>query len=167
MGVEDVRVRPAAGGDKRRREPAGRERLRRKPHNLVLGAQAIAAYLSSSVMSTSHSSTEAAKVSESTISWTSAASVCASWERASATTEQNSGTMFRAVPPEITPTFAVVSSSSRPRRRSAIARAAAAMAERPSSGLIPACAARPRKTASTEVEYGAAPTISPSGPAWS
>jgi len=38
--------------------------------------------------------------------------------------------MLPALPPSIRPTFAVVSSSTRPRRRSAIARAAAAIAER-------------------------------------
>ena len=41
------------------------------------------------------------------------------------------------VPPRMTPTFAVVSSSIRPSRRSEIARAAAAIAERPSSGYMP------------------------------
>ena len=46
------------------------------------------------------------------------------------------------------PTFAVVSSSMRPRRRSEIARAAAAIAERPSSGYMPECAARPWKRTS-------------------
>ena len=53
------------------------------------------------------------------------------------------------MPPAITPTFAVVSSSIRPSRRSAIARAAAAIAERPSSGNMPACAARPWKRTSS------------------
>ncbi len=45
----------------------------------------------------------------------------ASWERASASSSHHSGTMLRALPPEIRPTFAVVSSSIRPSRRSAIA----------------------------------------------
>ena len=88
-------------------------------------------------------------------------------ERASATTAQRSGTMLRAVPPWIVPTFAVLSSSIRPSLSSAIARAAAAIAERPSSGCMPACAARPVKTASIAVEAGASATISPIGPAWS
>ena len=43
--------------------------------------------------------------------------------------------MLAAVPPVIVPTFAVVSSSTRPSRISAIARAAAAIADRPSSGI--------------------------------
>ena len=43
--------------------------------------------------------------------------------------------MFVAVPPVIVPTFAVESSSTRPSRISEIARAAAAIAERPSSGM--------------------------------
>ena len=68
-------------------------------------------------------------------------------ERASASNVHHSGTMFRAVPPVIIPTFALVSSSMRPRRRSAIAREAARIAERPSSGYIPAWAARPWKRA--------------------
>src|SRR5213076_413185 len=49
--------------------------------------------------------------------------------------------MLPAVPPVMVPTFAVVSSSMRPRRRSAIAFAAACTAERPSSGNMPECAA--------------------------
>ena len=53
--------------------------------------------------------------------------------------------MFPAVPPWMMPTFAVVSSSTRPSRRSEIGRAAAAIAERPSSGYMPECAARPWK----------------------
>ena len=63
----------------------------------------------------------------------------ASWscERTSQSNEHSSGTTFFAVPPRISPTLAVVMSSSRPSRRSAIARAAAAMAERPSSGAMP------------------------------
>ena len=47
--------------------------------------------------------------------------------------------MLRAVPPVITPTLALDSSSIRPSRMSAIARAAARIADRPSSGYIPAC----------------------------
>ena len=53
--------------------------------------------------------------------------------------------MLPAMPPRISPTFAVVSASIRPSRMSAIARAAATMALRPSSGAIPECAARPMK----------------------
>jgi hypothetical protein len=65
-------------------------------------------------------------------SWTRSASFASSWERTSIEKLQRSGTMFRAMPPWISPTLAVVSSSIRPRRKSAIARAAAAIAERPS-----------------------------------
>jgi len=75
--------------------------------------------------------------------------------------------MFPAVPPWIVPTFAVVSSSTRPRRRSAIARAAAAIAERPSSGYMPEWDARPWKRTFIACEYGAPRTISPIGAAWS
>ena len=64
--------------------------------------------------------------------------------------------MLRALPPVIRPTFAVVCSSIRPSRRSAIARDAAAIAERPSSGTIPAWAARPWKRAEIVRPYGRA-----------
>ena len=119
------------------------------------------------VVSTSHSSSVAAKPIVSVISRTSSASFSSSWLRASARNEQCSGTMLRAVPPVMTPTFADVSSSIRPSRMSAIARAAAAIAERPSSGYMPACAARPWNTASMPTAEGAPSTISPTGAAWS
>ena len=90
-----------------------------------------------------HSASLAANVQMSSISCTSSPSFVSSWQRASAENTQRSGTMFPAVPPEMRPTFAVVSSSTRPSRMSAIARAAAWIAERPSSGDMPACAARP------------------------
>jgi hypothetical protein len=45
-----------------------------------------------------------------------------------------------------------------------MARAAAAMAERPSSGASPACAERPLKTTSMVFPYGAERTIPPTGP---
>jgi hypothetical protein len=54
-----------------------------------------------------------------------------------------------AVPPTILPTFEVVWSSSRPKRSAASAAAAASIALWPSSGASPACAALPRKRAST------------------
>ena len=75
--------------------------------------------------------------------------------------------MFVAVPPAIVPTFAVESSSTRPSRNSEIARAAAAIAERPSSGCMPECAARPWKVTSSDCEYGAPRITSPIGAAWS
>ena len=75
--------------------------------------------------------------------------------------------MLPAVPPVIVPTFAVVSSSSRPSRKSAIARAAAAIAERPSSGYMPECDARPWKRTSIECACGAPRITSPIGAAWS
>ena len=65
------------------------------------------------------------------------ATVFGSRERASASNEHHSGTMLRAVPPVITPTFALDWWSIRPSRMSAIARAAAKIAERPSSGYMP------------------------------
>ena len=71
------------------------------------------------------------------IAWTCSASLRSSCERASPTSRQESGTTFAAVPPSITPMFAVVSSSIRPSFISEIARAAAAIAERPSSGNMP------------------------------
>ena len=96
------------------------------------------------------------------------ARACASsCERASASNVHHSGTMFPAVPPVIVPTFAVVSSSIRPSRRSAIARAAAAIAERPSSGYMPACDARPWKRTSIACACGAPRMTSPIGAAWS
>ena len=60
--------------------------------------------------------------------------------------------MFPALPPWMIPTFAVVSSSIRPSLRSEIARAAAAIADRPSSGYMPECAARPWNLTSIECE---------------
>ena len=90
-----------------------------------------------------------------------------SCERASAENVHHSGTMLRAVPPSIEPTFAVVSSSTRPSRRSAIARAAAAIAERPSSGYMPAWDARPWKRTCIACACGAPRMTSPIGAAWS
>ena len=75
--------------------------------------------------------------------------------------------MFPAVPPLISPTFAVDSSSTRPSLKSAIAFAAAAIAERPSSGYMPECAARPWIFTSIECAYGAPRITSPIGAAWS
>ena len=54
---------------------------------------------------------------------------------------------YWTVPPSIVPMLAVVSSSSRPSRMAEIALAAAAIALRPVSGRTPACAARPRNSA--------------------
>ena len=55
----------------------------------------------------------------------------------------------------------------RPSGMSAIARAAATIAERPSSGYIPACAARPTKVSSSSCAVGEPVTTSPIGAAWS
>jgi hypothetical protein len=71
------------------------------------------------------------------------------------------------VPPVIVPTFAVESSSTRPNRISAIARAAAAIADLPSSGCIPAWAARPWNVTSSDCAKGAPRTTVPTGAAWS
>ena len=114
-----------------------------------------------------HSATLAAKANVSSISWTRSASLRGSCERASASSSHHSGTMLRALPPWISPTFAVVSSSIRPSRRSAIARAAAEIAERPSSGTIPECAGRPWKRTLIVRSYGAPMITSPIGAAWS
>ena len=113
------------------------------------------------------SDTLAAYENVSIISCTSWESVRSSWERASARTVHHSGTTLRAVPPEMTPTFALVTSSILPRRRSAIARDAAWIAERPSSGAIPAWAARPWNRTSNDRADGAPITTSPIGAAWS
>ena len=75
--------------------------------------------------------------------------------------------MLRALPPRISPTFAVVSSSMRPSRISAIARAAAAIALRPCSGAMPEWASRPMKRASMLYCVGASSTMPPIGEAWS
>jgi len=64
-------------------------------------------------------------------------------ERHSARKLAFSGTPFRTMPPEMTPTLAVVWWSSRPSSSAAMARAAARMAEMPRSGSMPAWAARP------------------------
>ena len=69
-------------------------------------------------------------------------------ERVSASSRQRSGTMLvEPAPPWIEPTLAVVCSSIRPSGIAAIAWAAARIAERPSSGRMPAWAARPWKSA--------------------
>ena len=75
--------------------------------------------------------------------------------------------MLRATPPRIVPTLAEVTSSIRPSRMSATARAAAAIAERPSSGAMPAWADCPVKVISMIIECGAPRITSPIGPAWS
>ena len=75
--------------------------------------------------------------------------------------------MLRAVPPVITPTLALDWWSMRPSRMSAIARAAARIAERPSSGYMPAWDARPWNRASIAFWDGAPRMISPIGAAWS
>ena len=73
-----------------------------------------------------------------------------------------------AVPPEIVPDVdGACCSSRRPSRIEAIARAAARIALRPSSGRMPACAAAPRNAASTRKCVGESSTISPIGEAWS
>ena len=69
--------------------------------------------------------------------------------RASPSIRQAPGTTLAEVPPAITPTFAVVSGSSRPSSIAAIAAAAAAIALCPSSGLIPAWASVPLNSASS------------------
>ena len=90
-----------------------------------------------------------------------------SWLRASPATAQRSATTLGAVPPRRTPMFAVVSSSSRPRRIAATARAAATTALRPSSGAMPACAAVPRNSASMRFWVGDATISVPGAPSLS
>ncbi len=77
------------------------------------------------------------------------------------------GTTFPEVPPTITPTFAVVSSSSRPSSIREIAPAAAAIALLPSSGRIPACASTPAKSATIRCWVGERTITSPTALAWS
>ena len=97
--------------------------------------------------------TQAGVLAASWMWWMSSATIASaltgSSERASPRIVQRPGTTFVPPwPPEIVPMFAVVSASIRPSRIAAIARAAASIALRPSSGRIPACACVPRKSAS-------------------
>ncbi len=87
--------------------------------------------------------------------------------RASATISQWPGTTLPEVPPRITPTLAVVSSSSRPSSMRAIAAEAAAIALLPSSGRIPAWASTPVKSARTLCWVGEVTITSPTALAWS
>ena len=89
------------------------------------------------ITSRSHSVALAASWRWSTSSVTTCSIRAGSWPRTSASSRQRSGTTFVAVPPAIVPTFAVVSGSKRPSSIAAIARAAAAIAFRPSSGRMP------------------------------
>ena len=98
--------------------------------------------------STSHSCSLAAQVQASTIAPIVSLARSSSRLRASPSIRQWPGTTLEAVPPAITPTLAVVSSSSRPSSIAAIAAAAASIALRPSSGRIPACASVPSNSAS-------------------
>ena len=148
--VEDVRVGGAAGEREAARSRSARARRGRgEAHGLVACGSGSRGSLRSIFVSTSHSASAAAnaKASEHLLDEVRELRLVV----ASAPRRRNvhhSGTMLRAVPPVIVPTLAVVSSSTRPSRRSAIARAAAAIAERPSSGNMPECEARPWKRTS-------------------
>ena len=102
-------------------------------------------------MSTSHSCSLAAQVQASTIAPIALLACSSSRLRASPSIRQWPGTTFDAVPPEITPTFAVVSASRRPSLIAAIAAAAAAIALRPSSGRMPEWASVPSKSATSRL----------------
>ena len=87
--------------------------------------------------------------------------------RASPEMTQRSATTLGAVPPATTPMLAVVSSSRRPSRIAATARAAATMALRPSSGAMPACAACPLNSAWMRFWVGAPVMSVPGAPSLS
>ena len=72
--------------------------------------------------------------------------------------------MFDACPPSIRPMLAVVSASTRPSGIRSTARASKLMALIPSSGSIPACAARPCSVAVQRICPGARITTLPTGP---
>ena len=99
------------------------------------------------------------------VSWTDSAR--SSRLRASAVIEQRSATTLVAVPPSMVPMLAVVSGSMRPSGMRAIARAAARMALRPTSGAMPAWAARPTKVASIRCSDGRRADHVADGPVWS
>jgi len=109
----------------------------------------------------------AATLTTSIIRSSCAASLSRSRLRASHSRRHRSGTTFVAVPPLTTPTFAVVSSSMRPTGMAAVARAAATIAERPFSGSMPACAARPWNSAVNLLRLGALTMTVPTGPSLS
>ncbi len=98
---------------------------------------------------------------------TCAATLARSRLRASPRSSQRSGTTLGALPPLMIPTLAVVSSSTRPRRMAATARAAASTALRPACGSMPAWAATPVNTASTALCVGAAVISVPGAPSLS
>jgi hypothetical protein len=93
----------------------------------------------------------AAHVHASVIAPITSAARLSSMLRASPSKRHRPGTMLVAVPPSITPTLAVVSSSSLPSSISAIADAAATIALRPSSGRIPECASAPTNSAASRL----------------
>ena len=166
-GVEDARVGAASHLDGSRLETGARERREREPHDGIVQPEAIP------VVELLHGRLDLAvrdrrRKGERVDDLLDEREELALVARARSTARSHrSATTLRAVPPRMVPTFAVVSSSIRPRLRSAIPRAAPTIADRPSSGLMPACAERPRKTTSTFRWCGAATTTSPIGPAWS
>ena len=110
--VEDVRVRSTAAQRVGRRVAGTLERLGREPDRRVALAEAVAREARPHLaISTSQSARLAANAAVSSISRTSSTALRSSCERTSAVNEHHSGTTLRAVPPEITPTFALVSSS--------------------------------------------------------
>ena len=163
--VEDVRVCSAAGQRERRPVTRAGQRPCGERDRPIVAAEAVAAVARLDLrlhFALLHARGEGEGVEH--LLHTSA-SLRSSWERASAATVHHSGTMLRAVPPSILPTFAVVSSSRRPSRRSAIARAAA-IAGRPSSDTC----RRARRAVEAPEERGRrrrARTTSPIGAAWS
>ncbi len=112
---EDVGVAAAAGGHVARLDAQRLERRRGDRHRRRVARHPVAAVLSSTAVSTSHSASLAASVSASTIALLTVRRRC-SWSRlrASSATSQRSATTLAAVPPLILPTLAVVSGSTRP-----------------------------------------------------
>ena len=117
--------------------------------------------------STSHPCALAPQAQASAISPATSAARPASRLRASAWIQQCPGTTLPEVPPEIRPTLAVVSGSSRPSSMREIAAAAAAIALLPSSGRMPACASTPAKSARIFCCVGEVTITSPIALAWS
>ena len=166
--VEDVRVGGAAGEPEARLEARAPERVDREPHGEVVVAEAVAAVLRLDPRlerALRDARRERGRVDDLLDDLGDAGHRRAS--ATSASSAHHSATMFRAVPPRMRPTLALVTSSIRPSGMSAIARAAATIAERPSSGYMPACAARPWNVDSSSWAVGEPTTTSPIGAAWS
>ena len=135
--VEDVRVGPAAGEPELRLDPAAGAPRSERDGEIAAVEPSTAVALLDRRLRPYALERLAAKVIVSRISSrglrASAPSATGRRSRRS-TARARCSSRFRSV---MRPTFAVVSSSSRPRRRSAMAREAAAIADRPSSWALP------------------------------